>query len=410
MSPRDKVDSALLCAIYKNAVNFLITEDKDLHKRANRLALGDRVFSIIEAIEFFQKYIPRLKVRAPPAIQEKYVYEIDVNDPIFDSLKKDYDNFESWFKKISQEGRKCWVYYRKNGDLGAILIPKFENEPLDIEPPLPRKKRLKICTLKVIHTGYKLGELFIKLCVDLVVKNKIDEIYLTYFTKKEDRLVNLITEFGFKKVGVKDSEGVYLKKLIFDKAHRRDISPLQISQEFYPSFYDGEKVKKFIIPILPVYHQRLFTDLPRQTYLQEHTGEMIIEGNTIKKAYLSHSKIGKVNEGDIILFYRSKDKKSITSLGVVEKIYYNVKSGNDILNLVGKRSVYTKDEINKIAKKPTLVILFRHHFHFPRHISLSYLKELKVLKGAPQSIMEISHEKYIMIKKEGKLDECFTVN
>ena len=35
---------------------------------------------------------------------------------------------------------------------------------------------------------------------------------------------------------------------------------------------------------------------------------------------------------------------------------------------------------------------------------------MNVLSAAPQTITEINHEKYLKIKKEGGIDERFTVN
>lgn len=62
-----------------------------------------------------------------------------------------------------------------------------------------------------------------------------------------------------------------------------------------------------------------------------------------------------------------------------------------------------------MSQKPTLVILFRWHFHLPNPLKLSELQDLEILKRAPQSIHEINHEKYQKIKKEGNIDERFTI-
>ena len=40
--PNDHVDNALLYAVVKNSVDYLITEDIGIHKKANRLQLKDR--------------------------------------------------------------------------------------------------------------------------------------------------------------------------------------------------------------------------------------------------------------------------------------------------------------------------------------------------------------------------------
>lgn len=411
----DETDNAILYAIYKDAVDFLITEDKTINKKARRLNIQDRIFFIRDALEFFEEYTRKKTVTSPPALQKDFVYNLDLSDPIFNSLKDEYDGFEAWFKKISRKGRECLVNYRAEGSIGALLIYKIENESLeDSVPRLPKKKRLKICTLKVTHIGYKIGELFIKLCVNFAINNGIHEMYLTHFTLPEDQLTNLICEYGFTKVAVKNNgEDVFLKKLIVEKSRQRTLSALEIDKQYYPSFYDGEQVKKFAVPIRPEYYERLFTDCKgRQSRLTEFSGEFIIEGNTIKKAYLTHSKIKKMAQGDIILFYLSRgrrDLSGISSLGVIEEVHQGIQDSNEIFRYVGKRTVYSKDELENISCKPTTVILFQHHFYLEKPLSLSKLIDLKVLTAAPQTITEIDHERYLKIKKGGGVDERFTV-
>jgi predicted nucleic acid-binding protein len=284
------VDNNLLYCVYKNAVDFLITEDRGIHRKSDRLGISDRVFDIDEALEYFKKQLSVEKVPKPPALKYVPVYNLDISDSIFTSLKEEYDEFLDLREKISREGRKAWVYF-KGSRLGAILIYKIEDEAIASNPPLPKKRRLKLSTFKVTYTGYK-----------------------------------------------------------------------------------------------------------------------IIEGNTIKKAYLSHSRIRKMSEGDILLFYRSVDERRITSLGVIEKVYHNIKNPDEIIRYVGKRSVYTKKEIEEIAKNPTKVILFKQHFHLRNPLALDYLRTNNIHTGAPQSIVRISHEKYLLIKRGGGINERFTIN
>ena len=57
------------------------------------------------------------------------------------------------------------------------MIWKIEEEPIILKSGvLPEKRRLKICTLKVDYTGYRLGERFIKMSIDYAIKNNIDEL------------------------------------------------------------------------------------------------------------------------------------------------------------------------------------------------------------------------------------------
>lgn len=410
--PNEHTDNDLLYSVYKDAVDFLITEDGGMHKKATRLGIKERVLSLEDALEILKKDFPDETVHQPPGVKEEIAYNLNINDSFFDSLKAEYVEFETWFKNISREGRKCWVHLRDDGAIGALLIYKVENEPIDSIPPLPEKKRFKIATLKVTHTGYKIGELFIKLAVEYCIKNDLTEIYLTRFTQPDDYLVDLITEYGFVKVATnRRGEDVFIKELFTDDRKIKLLHPIEISKRFYPSFYDGAEVNKFIVPILPEFHERLFTEYKtRQTRIFEHAGGFIVEGNTIKKAYLCHSRITKVSPGDLLLFYRSRDRSEITTLGVVEKAFQSIQDKAEIMRHVGKRTVYSVDEIEHMARKPTIVILFTWHFHFPNPLKLKELIEIGVLIGAPQSITQISHEKYQLIKSGGGIDERFTID
>jgi len=412
--PNDYVDNVILYAVYRDAVDFLITEDKGIHKKAIRLNLRDRVLSIEDALGIFKKNVGNEKVGRPPALKEEVVHNLDINDPFFDSLKEEYEEFETWFKKISRKGRKCWVHLKKDGTIGALLIYKVENESIGSTPSLPAKKRLKLSTFKATYLGRKIGELFIKLSVEYSINNNVSEIYLTHFTEEEDYLADLITEYGFNKAARnRNGEDIYIKELLPDREKLRALSPIEVSKKFWPDFYDGPRTKKFIVPIRPEYHERLFIESKgggRQTTLDEHAGEFITEGNTIKKAYICQARITKIYPGDILLFYRSRDRKELTSLGVVERVSLGQKDKDEIMRLVGKRTVYSIAEIEDMAKKPTMVILFTWHFHLSKPLKLGKLKEMEVLKGAPQSIIQISHKKYLKIKSRGDIDERFTVD
>lgn len=412
LSSNDFVDIQILYALYKDAVDFLITEDRDIHNKARRLNIEDRVLLISDAIRVIDQYLPKPSFTPPLALRDDYVYNLNTADPIFESLREDYVEFDEWLAKIKREGRHCFVHFREDGSIGALLIYKIEDEAIDSDPPLPKKKRLKIATLKVTHVGYKLGELLIKLSTDIAIRNGITEVYLTHFTEElADRLVELIVDYGFYKATVnRRGEEIYIKRLYVESDDISDMTPLAISRRYYPSFYDGPRINKFIIPIWPEYQDRLFTDFPgRQATLQESAGDFIIEGNTIKKAYICHSKARAMQPGDIIIFYVSR-RSILTSVGIVETVERDIIEPDAILKMVGKRTVYSKQEIEEIAKKPTTVILFRHHFHLRNTLTLNQLRRWEILSTAPQSITKINNHKYQTIKTRGGIDVRFTVN
>lgn len=402
-----KNDDKILYAIYRNSADILITEDKEIQKNASKLGIENSVMDMLTALIYFEN-IHFKKPVSHVIIRDLPTYGIDINDPIFDSLRADYPEFNWWYEeKCVKKGRRCWVY--TEGDrVQAILIYKEEDDPIsDVNPPLPKHKRLKIATLKVALQGNRIGELLLKLAIQYCVNNNLDEIYLTHFVKEQDPLVKLIEEFGFEYIGDNTrGEAVYLKKLIPDNA--KGINPVEMSHRFYPSFKDGKTIKKFVIPIIPQYHNRLFQDyVKRQWELPEYVN-INPQGNTIRKAYLSHSLIKKISPGDILLFYRSHDQHKITSIGVIENVYLSITDSNDIWNKIGNnRSVYTREEIEAM-EKPVTVIIFRHHFNLKNPLALRRLKADNILVSTPQSIIEIEHEKYEYVKKNGGINEHFT--
>jgi len=403
------VDNLLLFTVYRNAVDYLVTEDRGIHRNAARLGITNRVLTIEETLQELKEFQVRDRVFTTPAIVMLPVNNLDIDDPIFDTLKQDYGaGFIPWFAKICKAGRKCFVNYREDGRLGALLIFKHEDEAIDSAPPLPKRKRLKLATFIVSHVRQRIGELFIRLAVDIAINNKTDEIYLTHFIKDNDRLVDLITEYGFAHVADKPgNEAVFTKSLICETDACSRLTPLQLHNQYYPSYYDGPSVKKFIVPIRPGFHDRLFTDYRRRRVsLTEFFGEFYSEGNSIKKVYITRAGIRKISPGDLILFYRSDDTKGITSVGVVESFHPRLENVDEISVLVTRRTVYSQAEIERM-KKPISVILFTHHFHFPRSVFYRDLLDNSILTGPPQGISEVTNEKYSWILEKSGIDRRF---
>lgn len=410
----DWVDATLLYAVYRDAVDILVTEDAGLHHMASRIGVRERVLAVEEASLSLAEVKHHPRLTRPPALREDAVHNLRLSDEFFNSLRQDYGEpqFDTWFKNISREGRRCWVYRGPGGGIGALLIHKVETEPVDSDPPLAAHRRLKISTMKVSSYGQKIGELFIKLSVQYCLQNDIDELYLTHFTRPPDRLVDLIVGFGFERVAVtRKSEEVFLKRVLCDKNLLSVMSPVNVSTKHWPCFRDSGVATKYVIPIRPEFHERLFTDFgSRQTNLREHAGEFIIEGNTIRKAYLTHSKVKRIRPGDVVLFYRSRDLRGLTSLGVIESVYQGMTDPGPIMNLIRKRTVYTPEEVKRFAKTPTTVILFNWHVHFASVLGIDELKHAGILKGNPQSVVAITHNQYLEIKRRSAFDGRLAVS
>ena len=144
----DKIDCQILYALYKNAFSFLITEDIGIHKKAKKISLKQKVLTINQANNMLERLFPKNDFSFP-SIQNLYLYNIDVEDSIFDDLKRDYKGFQEWFKKCSEKHEEAWVVKSFNSDkLEALCIYKEAKEEDYIKHNLP-KKSLKLATFKV---------------------------------------------------------------------------------------------------------------------------------------------------------------------------------------------------------------------------------------------------------------------
>jgi len=167
---------------------------------------------------------------------------------------------------------------------------------------------------------------------------------------------------------------------------------------------------KFLVPIRPDYHERMFLGVKQQLTLPEMLGELEIPGNAIDKAYLSNFIIRKIQQGDLILFYRSQDIQKITSIGIVEEVFQGKLDSQEVQQILGKRTVLSQSEINDITKHDSHILLFRNLFHFPEPIHISALIENNLIKGAPQQIMGISERTFEYIIAESGIDARYLVH
>ncbi len=410
--PNSEIDDRLLYSVLRNAVDLLITNDQGMHRKATLLSIDDRVLTVIEALVFLDRLRPDTTSRlAPPEVRLEPLHSIDLQEGFFDSLRQDYPGFDAWFTRKSRDGAKAWIHRIPSGQLGAFMLLKDETDHIDmVGRRLPWQRRIKISTLKVTRMGYRLGELLLKIAFEYALKNSITDLYLTLYPGNKDFLISLITAFGFKLVGQTDEgEEVYYKTTRPVEA-LQDLDPVEVFVTYYPCFVDSPAVAKFIVPIQPKYHDRLFPSWTGRQLTFDFEFEMFPEGNAIRKAYLCNSRTTGLAAGAVLLFYRSHDVSAVTTVGVIERVERGRLTVDKVLTIAGRRIVYTQEEIETILQKPALLILFRWHAHFPSPLNRGTLVALGALKGSPQSIVRITHESYILLKWKGELENCITVS
>ena len=350
----DWVDNQLIVALSCDSVDYLITEDKGIHRKAERLNLNTRVASLSEGISIVQGLFDSTPT-PPPAIRQFRAHSLNMSDPIFTSLRADYDGFDAWLKKCRLEHRQAWVINLEGQREYAGLCIVNREEDTEFLPP---GKSLKICTFKVSDKcfGIRLGELLLKTVLGHGFENHYDSIFVEVFPKQTS-LIDLFSDFGFKELEsrTKRDELRLFKHMNPQEADGTCHDPLDFNIRYGPFHIDIENAPIFVIPIQPKYHGLLFPEAESQ--LELFPGRQAC-GNSIRKAYLCHSRLKKMTKGATLLFYRSHDLQALTVFGVAED-YVRSPIAVQIARFVGKRTVYTYDEIQSMCStSDVMAILF----------------------------------------------------
>lgn len=379
------VDNHLLAAAKGDLVDYLVTEDIGIHKKAKRLKVDSRVLLLADVIELLKDLFDKTPC-PPPTVVSQFLHEINLKDPFFNSLRSDYAGFDVWFAKCKREQRQAYVVYPANSrEIAAIAIFKKETHlPNGVEG-----KVLKICTFKVssTHGGNKLGELLLKAIFEYVEVNSYDYTYLTTY-EKQDQLINFIIDFGFGEITNNHSSS----ELAFSKPFHWSVNDPLIQNPFDFHVRYGPRVTSFcnnstfVVPIQPKYHGILFPELQSQRSLFPEVKPC---GNSIRKAYLSHSQTTKIKKGDNLVFYRSRDLKAVTCIGIAEDTFRS-DSAIEIAKYVGNRTVYSYSVIEAMCEKRVLAVKFRLVKPLKQFINLEALRNHGIVNGQPQSITEIS--------------------
>ncbi len=393
--PNDVCDNEILYALECDAVHALVTEDRGIHTKAKAKGLNDRVYTIQTAEDWLRRLHEPRKV-ALPNIQDAPLHSLtpQLSAQFFDSLREGYDGFDDWFRRKARENRMAWVYRDETDVLAAICIYATQsNEAINDSGEHLSGTALKLCTFKVGDgvRGRKIGELFLKAAFRYASENACEHLFIHANAERHDYLIRLLQEFGF------EEHGSYAGDLVLVKSHpivspdASLFSPLEYARRYFPHFRHDSTVQKFLIPIQPHFHETLFPDYqPIQPRLFGSSNNI---GNAIKLAYLCHAQTKSINVGDLVLFYRTDDEKSVTSIGVVDR-FEVLDDAARIASLVSRRTVYAIEQIDEMAKRPTKVILFRLVKHLPKPVSYDRLQRERVVSGPIQSIRKITDESF----------------
>ena len=401
--PNDVVDATLLHALTIGAADFLITEDSGLHERARRHSstLGRRVLYVADATSLLRTTYEPIDVPIR-FVEEVDAHTIPASDPIFDSLREGYPDFDSWWRdKCVRQRRKCWIV-TDEGMLAGIVVRKEESAGAT-DATLLGEKILKVCTFKVRpeRRGIKLGELLLKQVLWFGQKNRFDVVYLTTFPA-QTTLIDLLSYYGFEATRTA-SNG----EITFEKPLSRDLLPagdsddlFRLASQNYPRFHAGPQVKGYGVRIQEEFHESLFPELRdiRQPELFEFGGfgpGPRLPGNTVRKVYLCRAQALITQPGALLFFYKGLSQRppsqAITTVGIFEDMTL-AHSTEALRQLAGGRSVYSERQLlawKATENRPVKVINFLLMGHIEPPITLPELRGEGIFDGhPPQSIFQ----------------------
>lgn len=393
----DDVDQDLLAAVVGDAVSFLVTQDTGIHQKARRLGVAERVLRLPDAIALIEALFVRLP-QPPPSVERLKAHQLDLSDPIWESLRQDYPDFDRWLTGCRRDQRDALVVGDDPSRRAALCLLKHEpNGEYGVPGPL-----LKISTFKVSpdHSGNKYGELLLKAVFEQCASERHSGIYVTVFPRHNE-LLGVLADFGFQTLptGTPLGELVLHKRLTWNEQEQRDLEALDFHVRFGPPALKIDGTRPHLVPIEPRWHRLLFPDaepghLDTETLFPATVGvETHPFGNALRKAYLCHAATRQLQPGDPLLFYRSRDEQAVFVVGVCEGIHRST-NADDIAALVGSRTVYTYAEIlGQVQHREVLVVLFRQAKVLRADpITLDDLRAADAARSWPQTIQQVRKE------------------
>jgi hypothetical protein len=408
----DRIDNAQLFQVFKGYVEYFITNDNGIHKKARQIEISDKVLTSRKAFELLDKKFT-LIIPNHPALEHISVRKLedDFESTFFESLRQDYggQKFMQWIEKCSQRDRQCYRLKIDN-NLSALLIYNIEDES---EHKLVniKVKALKICTLKVGNDalGLKLGELFLNLMFQLAVNQNIEYVYVTTY-EKQVALIHLLEKFGFNKFSTFENS-VGMKEMIFLKSLRHIDYIEKVGSIIHPFFRLNRS--KYIIPIQPKFYKTLFKDGNLRTpslFDSEDYGLQEIQGNTIIKAYISKSLRQDLKKGDLLFFYSSEKYKSIEPIGEL-LLYKRVDNIDELWELVKSKTVYEQKHLKKMLEQSDYltVTIFRLVNYLKPVVNFDQIKKMESFSNKFQTITRLTENDFNQFIKPS-INESFVIH
>ncbi|WP_312102245.1 PIN domain-containing protein [Pygmaiobacter massiliensis] len=358
----DCIDNQLLFEVFCGRADILITEDRKMRKKAERLGIDDKVYSINAFISKCTNDNPGMISYKALSVKKTTFGAVDIDDSFFDTFKGPYQGFEKWFAKKCDE--EAYICKNESNKILGFLYLKVEGSDenySEMSPCFIPKRRLKVGTFKVESTGFRLGERFIKIIFDNAIAQKVDEVYVTLFTDRQElrALYELLKRWGFYEYGTKTTNGkpetVLVKKMnCYDNS-------LSIKENFPNLDFNH---KKYYLPIEAEYHTYLLPD-------SKLNNEVDFLGDTpekyaLQKVYISFSYKRDMSPGDFLVLYRKgvtpgrKGYESVlTTVAVIDEVKWNFINKDEFFHYCENRTVFSKEELNSFwnSKQGKLLVI-----------------------------------------------------
>ncbi|WP_037037707.1 GNAT family N-acetyltransferase [Pseudovibrio sp. JE062] len=339
--------------------------------------------------------------------------DINLDDPFFDSLKAQYEEFADWFLRKAEE--KAYVLRDDDDQITGFIYLKIENEIIDdVTPQLPAAHRLKVGTFKIDAHGTRLGERVIKKIFDHALQENAEEVYVTVFDTHE-ALISLFEKYGFIKIGTKTtpngSENVYLRSLRYSN---NDII------KDYPLFRTSHR-RKFLLAVHPEYHTELFPDS-----ILNNEDSSIVEDvshtNTIHKVYVAKLSLTRMERGDLIVIYRTTDnvgpafyRSVATSICVVEetKKRRNFSNVEEFVRYAEASSVFDREALiaKYNAESRLFCVKMTYNAALTRRIIRGVLLDQVGISEQPRwDLRELTDDQFNQIIELGQVNESLIIN
>lgn len=342
-------------------------------------------------------------------IQKIRIGTLDFSDPFFDSLRNDYDGFDDWLSRKSDE--QAYVLINSNRLQGFLYLKDETEASCDINPVFDEKRRLKIGTFKINPHGTVLGQRFLSIILRKMLNDGYDFTYVTFFPKQRG-LIKLFEQFGFRQWGEKSNgELVYFKDLtIFDDIYKD-----------FPRVSLLQNTKKYLLSIKPQYHTKMFPE--SQLYTEKHHYiEDLSVTNSSEKIYISAAKqVLEMRPGDHIVIYRTAEEGIPAEYSSVASTICTVSEVRQITEFSNfyefeeycdKGTIFTQKELIKFWNNlyPRFIIKMIYNVSLNKRIIRRDLRDIVGIDAPRWTCVELSENQFCHILEMGEINESFIIN